>query len=119
VAYHDFQGITVVDSEKEDLVNSLGAKNHLIMRNHGLLTCGRSIPEMFVNMALLDRSCQIQAAADATGRPLVDVSQEIAKKSEELLKVQMTSMGDAVPGEHEFNAMARLVDKQDDSYKDL
>jgi len=119
VAYHDFQGITVVEGEKEDLVNSLGTKNHLIMRNHGLLTCGRSIPEMFVNMALLDRSCQIQAAADATGRPLVEVSQEIGKKSEELLQMQMASMGDAVPGEQEFNAIARLVDKQDDSYKDL
>jgi len=119
VAYHDFQGITVVEGEKEDLVNSLGTKNHLIMRNHGLLTCGRTIPEMFVNMALLDRSCQIQAAADATGRPLVEVPQEIGKKSEQLLQMQMASMGDAVPGEQEFNAMARLVDKQDDSYKDL
>lgn len=119
VAYHEFQGITVMDGEKEDLLNSLGTKNHLILRSHGLLTCGRTIAEMFLNMTLLQRSCEIQASADATGRPLAEVSDEIGQKSEQLLKIQMSSMGDAVPGDLEFNAMARLVDKQDDSYKDL
>lgn len=119
VAYHDFQGITVMDGEKEDLVNSLGSKNHLILRSHGLLTCGRTIAEMFLNMTLLERSCQIQASADATGRALVPVSEEIGQKSAELLKMQMASMGDAVPGDLEFDAMRRLVDKVDDSYNDL
>lgn len=119
VAYHDFQGITVVDSEKEDLVKNLGSKNHLILRSHGLLTCGRTISEMFLNMTLLERSCQIQVSADSTGRPLVPVTQELGEKSEQLLKMQMASMGDTIPGELEFNAMVRLVDKQDDSYKDL
>ena len=119
VAYHDFQGITVVDGEKEDLVRNLGTKNHLILRSHGLLTCGRTIAEMFLNMTLLERSCQIQVSADSTGRPLVPVAEEIGQKSEQLLKMQMASMGDAIPGELEFNALVRLVDKQDDSYKDL
>ena len=119
VAYHDFQGITVVDGEKEDLVRNLGTKNHLILRSHGLLTCGRTIAEMFLNMTLLERSCQIQVSADSTGKPLVPVAEEIGQKSEQLLKMQMASMGDAIPGELEFNALVRLVDKQDDSYKDL
>ena len=119
VAYHDFQGITVVEGEKEDLVRNLGTKNHLILRSHGLLTCGRTIAEMFLNMTLLERSCQIQVSADSTGRPLVPVAEEIGQKSEQLLKMQMASMGDAIPGELEFNALVRLVDKQDDSYKDL
>jgi len=100
-------------------VRNLGTKNHLILRSHGLLTCGRTIAEMFLNMTLLERSCQIQVSADSTGRPLVPVAEEIGQKSEQLLKMQMASMGDAIPGELEFNALVRLVDKQDDSYKDL
>jgi len=119
VAYHDFQGITVMDGEKEDLVKSLGEKSMLVLRSHGLLTCGRTVPEMFFNMAALQRSCEIQVSVDQAGRPIVPVPLEIAVKTEELLKVQMTSLGDAVPGELEFTAMQRMVDREDPSYKDI
>jgi len=119
VAYHDFQGITVVDGEKEDLIASLGTKNHLIMRSHGLLTCGRTIAEMFLNMTLLERSCQIQVSVDQSGRPIVPVSTDIGDKTEALMKLQNESMGDKTVGELEFAAIQRLVDRDDDSYRDL
>ncbi len=116
VAYHDFRGITVVDGEKEDLIASLGTKNHLILRSHGLLTCGRTIEEMFMNMTLLQRSCEIQVSVDQAGRDIVPVATEIGEKTEELLKIQMQG---APAGTLEFNAMQRLVDRQDDSYRDI
>ena len=50
VAYHDFEGITVMDDEKQRLINNFGSKILMILRNHGLLTIGRSIPEAFFNM---------------------------------------------------------------------
>lgn len=116
VAYHDFRGITVVDGEKEDLIASLGTKNHLILRSHGLLTCGRTIEEMFMNMTLLQRSCEIQVSVDQAGRDIVPVATEIGEKTGELLKIQMQG---APAGTLEFNAMQRLVDRQDDSYRDI
>lgn len=116
VAYHDFRGITVVDGEKEDLIASLGTKNHLILRSHGLLTCGRTIEEMFMNMTLLQRSCEIQVSVDQAGRDIVPVATEIGEKTEELLKIQMQG---APAGTLEFNAMQRLVDREDDSYRDI
>ncbi len=119
VAYHDFQGITVVDGEKEDLIASLGQRNFLILRSHGLLTCGQTIPDMYMNMTLLQRSCEIQVSVDQTGRPIVPVSEEIGKKTQQLLALQMQNNGGAPQGELEFNAMQRLVDRQDDSYRDL
>jgi ribulose-5-phosphate 4-epimerase/fuculose-1-phosphate aldolase len=119
VAYHEFQGITVVDGEKEDLLKSLGSKNLLILRSHGLLACGRTIPEMFFNLNALQRSCEIQVSVDQTGRPIVPVSIDIAEKTEELMKLQMASMGGKAPGEMEFAAIQRLVDREDDSYRDL
>lgn len=119
VAYHDFQGITVMDGEKEDLIQSLGSKNLLILRSHGLLSCGRTIAEMFFNMFALQRSCEIQVSVDQTGQAVVPVSDEIAAKTEQLLSIQMQSMGDSAPGGLEFAAMQRLVDRVDDSYKDL
>lgn len=119
VAYHNFRGITVMDGEKEDLIASLGNKNMLILRSHGLLTCGRSIPEMFLNMATLQRSCEIQVSVDMTGKPVVPISSEIAERSEQLLKLQMANTKDMAAGLLEFSAMQRLVEKQDNSYKDL
>lgn len=119
IAYHDFRGITVMDGEKEDLIASLGHKNMLILRSHGLLTCGRTIPEMFFNMATLQRSCEIQVSVDMSGKPVVPVSTEIAERSEQLLKLQMANTKDAPIGVLEFQAMQRRVDKQDSSYKDL
>ena len=118
VAYHDFQGITVVEGEKEDLVKSLGDKNFLILRSHGLLTCGSTIPDMFMNMALLDRSCEIQVSVDQTGKAVVPVNESVGQMTEKLLELQMANT--AVPNGHlEFAALQRLVDREDDSYRDL
>jgi len=118
IAYHDFQGITVVEGEKEDLVKSLGDKNFLILRSHGLLTCGSTIPDMFMNMALLDRSCEIQVSVDQTGKAVVPVDESVGQMTEKLLELQMANT--AVPNGHlEFAALQRLVDREDDSYRDL
>ena len=119
VAYHDFHGITVDDSEKAELLASLGDKNMLILRSHGLLTCGRSVPEMFFNMVALQRSCEIQVSVDKTGKAVCPVGVDIAERTEELLALQMKGMGDQPVGTLEFAAMQRLVDKKDDSYRDL
>jgi len=117
VAYHDFQGITVVDGEKEDLVASLQNKNFLILRSHGLLTCGRTITDMFLNMTLLQRSCEIQVSVDQAGRPVIPVSEEIGKKTVELLTLQMQAAKGKPAGELEFAALQRLIDREDDSYR--
>ena len=114
VAYHDFEGLTVLDDEKPRLIANIGNKNLLILRNHGLLTCGRSIPEAFYNMWALQRSCEIQVACDATGKNIIPVSDEILAKAEQL----MTSQSAGTPaGQLEFSALVRLIDKIDPSYK--
>ncbi len=114
VAYHDFEGLTVLDDEKPRLIASIGNKNLLILRNHGLLTCGRSIPEAFYNMWALQRSCEVQVACDATGKNIIPVSDEILAKAEQLMTIQ--SAGTPV-GQLEFSALVRLIDKIDPSYK--
>lgn len=114
VAYHDFEGITVDPSEKVRLVKNLGDKNQLILRNHGLLSCGKTIAEMFMNMWLLQRACEIQSATDSTGRPNIGIDQSVADKSVQLLKIQMAGQAQ---GELEFNAMLRKIDRLDPSYK--
>ncbi len=119
VTYHDFQGLTVDNSEKEDLIASVADKNFLILRSHGLLTCGRTIAEMFLRMTMLQRSCEIQVSVDMAGKAVVPVSKETIERTGELLKIQMSMTNNEPIGQLEFNAMRRLIDKVDDSYVDL
>ena len=114
VAYHDFEGITVMPDEKERLVANLGNKNYLILRNHGLLVCGQSIPETFLNMWVLQRACEVQVAADSCGGTIMPVDVAIGEKTDELLAMQMESRQQGVL---EFAAMVRQIDRLDDSYK--
>ena len=63
IAYHDFQGTAVDVAERQSLAEDLGGADCLVLRNHGLLVVGRSIPDAFYRMYNLDKACQIQTMA--------------------------------------------------------
>lgn len=65
VAYHDYEGVTTNLDEQPRLVRSLGSRNHMVLRNHGLLVVGPNIPTTFNRLWVLQRACEIQLAADA------------------------------------------------------
>mgnify|MGYP000512668877 FL=1 len=115
IAYHDFEGITVMDDEKPRLVKSLGDKNILILRNHGLLVGGRSVSEAFQTMWGLQRACEVQVATDATGKAPIPINDEVLAKTAQLLNLQ--AMGGPAGG-LEFDALTRVISKIDPSYKD-
>ena len=114
VAYHDFEGITTRDDEKPRLVNSLGKKSYLILRNHGLLTCGRTVAEAFLRMWTIERACQIQVAAQSTGAPIIDLPADVLERTS-------TTPRQLEPGEPTdvrlFTALQRRVEQIDPSYR--
>ena len=65
VAYHDYEGVTTSLEERPRLVKALGTKRCMILRNHGLLVTGHSVPEAFQRLWMLQRACEIQLASDA------------------------------------------------------
>lgn len=70
LGYHDYEGIALNRSEQQRLVNDLGPHMAMILRNHGLLAVGRTIPEAFNQIYFLERACQAQVQAVAGGRQL-------------------------------------------------
>ena len=68
LGYHDYEGIALNDDEKPRLVADLGNNNALILRNHGLLTCGETVAEAFMNMYYLDRACKVQMQVLSSGQ---------------------------------------------------
>ncbi len=77
VAYHDFEGITTDVGEQDRIVRSLGDKEVLILRNHGLLVAGPHIPQAFATMWCLQRACEVQVLADSMAGPNVVVPQAV------------------------------------------
>jgi ribulose-5-phosphate 4-epimerase/fuculose-1-phosphate aldolase len=81
VAYHDFEGITTRADEQPRLVASLGGKNVLVLRNHGLLVAERDVPTAFALMWTVQRACDVQYAAEAMGGADIPVSAEVCAAS--------------------------------------
>ena len=81
LAYHDYEGIALDLDERERLVADLGDKFVMVLRNHGMLTCGRSVAEAFKLMHNLERSCRAQLAVQGAGAEIVPLSASVARKT--------------------------------------
>lgn len=114
VAYHDFEGITVRDDEGPRLIADLGDKRLMILRNHGLLAMGPTVPAAFLRLWALERACQIQMAAAPMGRLREIPADVLAVHQRDQAKLARPGAF----GEAEFNALVRLVDRKDGSWRD-
>jgi ribulose-5-phosphate 4-epimerase/fuculose-1-phosphate aldolase len=113
VAYHDFEGITVHADEAPRLLKNLGNKPMLILRNHGLLSWGPTLPLAFVRLWTLQRACEVQVAQAALG-PAIPVSEAVAIKTTQD-SFQFDQQFGA--GQDVFDALVRRLDRIDPSYK--
>jgi len=78
VTYHEFEGIALNPAERERLVADLGPTSRaLILRNHGLVTLGRSVAEAFILMHNLERACRVQMAIQGSGQPVHPVPEDV------------------------------------------
>ena len=114
IAYHDFEGVTVRDEEGERLVANLGDKRMLLLRNHGIVAMGRTLPEAFIKHWSLQRACEIQLATLSMGKPLTVPPEVVAVHQRDLHMAQVPGG----PGAADFAAMVRLVDRVDTSWRD-
>lgn len=113
LAYHDYEGLALNEAEKPRLVADLGDKSQMILRNHGLLTVGRTAAEAFLAMFLLERACKIQILAQAGGE-LVEISEPIVRLVESQVKAVTVGQGAALT----WPGLLRKLDRVDPSYKD-
>jgi ribulose-5-phosphate 4-epimerase/fuculose-1-phosphate aldolase len=114
IGYHDFEGVTVRAEEGERLLANLGGKRILLLRNHGPVVLGRSIPEMFVTAWALQRACEIQIAVLSQGDPIT-VGQDVIDVHQRDLSQAQAPGG---PGYADFEAWKRKVDRIDRSWRD-
>lgn len=115
LAYHDFEGLTVREDERDRLVSSIGDKPMVILRNHGLLTHGRSAEEAFNRMFILQLACETQVTSESMNGTDLPISVEATANSSR--DARMFGPEEDPVAVHTFNALVRLIDGKDASYR--
>jgi len=114
LGYHDYEGIALNEEEKPRLVADLGSNSFLILRNHGLLTVGATIPDAFLQMYALETACQVQLAAQSGGAELTLVNPAIVAG----IKAQIEAVTKGMGGDLAWPGLLRKLDRRDASYRD-
>jgi ribulose-5-phosphate 4-epimerase/fuculose-1-phosphate aldolase len=114
IAYHDYEGPALRLDERERLVASLGNREAMVLRNHGLLTVGPSIPECFNNMYRFERACELQVMALSCNTELQLPPNEVVQfGNSQMLPHTRRHMGLL-----EWPSLLRKLDRKDPSYAD-
>jgi ribulose-5-phosphate 4-epimerase/fuculose-1-phosphate aldolase len=114
LGYHDYEGLALDEDEKPRLVADLGEKHFMILRNHGLLTIGRTVAEAFLGMFLLERACKIQILAQSGGGELVEIPDPIIDRVGTQMSAVMMGQGAALT----WPGLLRKLDRIDPSFRE-
>ncbi|MDQ0463712.1 ribulose-5-phosphate 4-epimerase/fuculose-1-phosphate aldolase [Caulobacter ginsengisoli] len=113
LAYHPYEGVALEADEQPRLQADLGDRDLMILENHGLLACGRTVADAFLKMFMLQRACEIQILAQSGGGELITVGPDILKR---IAAQSRRSLGDAGAGLI-WPAILRKMDRLDPSYR--
>lgn len=114
IAYHDYEGVAVDLDEQKRLVADLGDADLMVLRNHGLLVVGPTVPQAFSNIYRAELACKAQLMAMAASSELVLPSDEIIAKTNHLYRPEVRRPF----GVLEWPALLRKLDRIDPTYRD-
>jgi ribulose-5-phosphate 4-epimerase/fuculose-1-phosphate aldolase len=113
LAYHAYEGVAFRPDEKPRLQADLGQADYLVLRNHGLLTVGRSIPSAFLSMYTFENTCCIQIDALTGGSELTQVDPRILAGMADVMRIATAGQGAQIA----WPALLRKLERTDPSYK--
>lgn len=113
LAYHDYEGVALRDDEKPRLVADLGDKTFLMLRNHGLLTVGQTIPDAFLFLYLFEAACTIQVRAQSGGGPLISIDPRIIATAQQ----QAAQVTRGAGGHLVWPGLLRKLDRLDPEWR--
>ncbi|WP_028227465.1 class II aldolase/adducin family protein [Paraburkholderia ferrariae] len=115
LGYHDYEGIALNEEEKPRLVADLGTNTYLMLRNHGLLTVGKSAADAFVAMYFFEAACMIQVRAQAGGGALREIAPPILAGIKRQIAEVTRGMS---PGVLVWPGLLRRLDRANPGYAD-
>ncbi len=114
LAYHDYEGVALDHDERPRLQQDLGTKNLMLLRNHGTLAVGRTVPEAFLRMYFLERACTMQVRTRILGIDDYPTHPEVIDKN---AKLSAAAGMQTVANRLLWPAMLRRLDRIDPGYR--
>ena len=114
LAYHEYEGLALNEDEKSRLVADLGNKTSMILRNHGLLTVGKTPAEAFLAMYILESACRIQILAQSGGGAVLAVADPII----ETVAAQLNAVTVGQGAQLAWPGLLRKLERIDPSYRE-
>ncbi len=114
--YHDYEGPALDHGERERLITDLAEHNVLILRNHGLLTVGRTIAEAFVWMYRAERACRFQLSFQQAGAIAQDIPTAVMEVSIERSRKAISAAGHRPIGQTEWPALLRKLRRENPGF---
>jgi ribulose-5-phosphate 4-epimerase/fuculose-1-phosphate aldolase len=114
LAYHEYEGLALNEDEKSRLVADLGSKTNMILRNHGLLTVGKTPAEAFLAMFVLESACRIQILTQSGGGGLLLVSQSTI----DTVAGQLSAVTVGQGAQLAWPGLLRKLDRIDPTYRE-
>ena len=114
--YHDYEGPAFDLRERDRLINDLASNNVLILRNHGLLTVGKTVAEAFVWLFRAERACRFQLSFQQAGAPAQEIPTEVQDISIERSKKAISASGHRPIGQFEWPALLRKLNRENPGY---
>jgi ribulose-5-phosphate 4-epimerase/fuculose-1-phosphate aldolase len=113
LSYHDYEGLAMNPDEKGRIQKDLGNTRNMILRNHGLLSVGRTVAEAFGLMFTLQRACEIQVLAQGNGAELIEIPQSVLDTVAEYSRLVTKGAGVGIV----WPALMRKMDRIDSGYR--
>ncbi len=115
IAFHNYEGIAIELEERARIVQDMGTKTSMLLRNHGTLVVGESVAMAFIRLYFLERACQAQvlmlaAGADGLYEPPLGATEKVAG--------QATGKEFGPAADIAWRALRRKLDRLDPSYRD-
>ena len=114
--YHDYEGPAFDLEERERLISDLQNLNILILRNHGLLTVGKTVAEAFMWMYRAERACRFQLSFQKAGAEAQQISKSVQEVSIERARKAISSTGHRPIGDFEWPALIRKLHRQNPGF---
>ena len=114
VGYHDYESVAIDLGEQERLVADLGDADVMVLRNHGLIAVGPSIPEAFSNIFRLELACRAQIAAMSCATELLMPAEDVIARTNHLYRPNVRRPW----GILEWPGLLRRLDRRDPSYRE-
>ncbi len=110
IGHHEWEGVSLNEDERSRLAAALKGKDCLVMRNHGLLTVGRTAGECFMRMYYLIRTCEVAVQLLAAGDNIHPGDPDIWEQAAQQYDV-------FPPGKYEWPALMRMLDRKQPDYR--